>query len=163
MRLLERMLIGAIAASTTGVLTPAWAATPTVFEGSAKMNTVSAGCGGTITAGEFFVSILRPQFTASEPPVGISFVSTRSAALYILNGAARPVPPSGNYDGQGISSRAAFFHSNGPFTGAFSMKAAPASVSPTTPFVTLTGKLTNFADLTGCTVTFSASYELRTD
>ena len=65
---------------------------------------------------------------------------------------------SGNYTARWISDRAT---GSVPITGTYNFLISPTPVTWGTPFVLITGTITDFANIAGCNIDFRGSYERK--
>lgn len=64
--------------------------------------------------------------------------------------------PNGNYASFGVRHNGVLIANASGAYRAFSV--SPATVTASTTFVEVTGRLTNFLDIAGCTISFRAAY-----
>lgn len=119
-----------------------------------------AGIGGTLPS-DAEISVFRPRIASADPATYLSFVflravftveNTSEATVHQMHG-------SGNDNIFGVNSRAKFFDGS----GTYSLAITPATITTSTPVVTITGKINNFFDVAGCDVTFKGVYAKRID
>jgi hypothetical protein len=133
----------------------AWQGIATVTASTAAQ---CAGVGGT-TVGDAMVSVFRPKIASTDTNTYLSFSflratftveNTSESTIHQMHGA-------GNDDILGVDGRAKFIDG----TGTYSLTINPAMVVATTAVITITGKINNYFDVTGCDVTFTGVYAKR--
>ena len=150
------LLLGAAAAG------PAAAAVQ-VFQGQVFVTAVNAPCtaASAVAVGDHYLGLFRSVLNPSFPLIGggFSLHGQRSAAVYQLPaGIALPGgAQSKTVPVTGVSSRVGIF----AFTSTYTLNIAPAAIVATTPYVTITGTLTNFFDTAGCTVSIRGAFTVR--
>ena len=136
----------------------AWQGIATVTASTAAQ---CAGVGGT-TVGDAMVSVFRPKIASTDTTTYLSFAFLR-AAFTVENTSKSTIHQmhgAGNDDILGVDGRAKFIDG----TGTYSLSISPAAAAvATTPVITITGKINNFFDATGCNVTFTGVYAKRVD
>jgi hypothetical protein len=136
-------------------------AAASVWDGFATVTAVTPQCSGVSGAalGDTHVSVFRPKITGG--PTFLSFVFLRGAVtqentsettVHQMNG-------SGNYSGFLVGSHAAFSQ----YTGTYKITLFPATITASTPSVTIDGTINNFLNTPGCHVTFVGTYAERLD
>jgi len=66
---------------------------------------------------------------------------------------------AGNYTGFLVGSHALFTE----YTGTYNLALTPATITASTPSLSIDGTITNFLDVTSCNVTFEGAYVKRID
>ena len=126
--------------------------------------TSSTGCSGIgrTGAGSTNVSMYRPKIKSTDTNTFVSLIQTR-AAIAFQNSSETTIKQmngSGNYGGSGINGRGKAFS----YTGTYSnFKVTPSPVTASTTNVMITGTINNMWSVTGCNVTFKATYTKRID
>jgi hypothetical protein len=139
-----------------------------VWQGSATITSLSHAC-NTIGfgIGDLVTSTYRPRLVGDEPTSGITFITGRSALVF-FNGAGNAndqMIGRGGYLGHYIGSRATAVPNStqGSFTGNYVFRVKPAAITSATGAITINGTLTNFFNVTNCTVGFLGAYQPRGD
>ena len=134
------------------------ATTQTVWQGESFLTSVSDTCtASNIAVGDYYRVVYRPKLNGTDPAEGLSFVGGRSAVLATSAAGSAMFQGSGTYKSTGVSSRATSFSS----TGHFQLSISPAPILSGTEVVTISGTLTNFFAITGCTIGFSSALVQR--
>jgi hypothetical protein len=140
------------------------------WSGLAVFDTTSAACenGGQIAAADVALSDYRAlQGVEGEPThPGITFLFTRSAQAYFFASGANPdtMNGTGTYNGVVIKGNVISIpNPNQPnWQGAFKFKIKPGTITSDTDSITIDGKIDNWRNIAGCTVTFRAAYRQAT-
>ncbi|HEY3911739.1 MAG TPA: hypothetical protein VGM07_17910 [Stellaceae bacterium] len=111
--------------------------------------------------GDTEVSIFRPKILSTDTKTFLSFVFLRAAYTWenTSESTVHQMHGSGNYESFGVNSRAKFFDDTGPY----SFAVTPATITASTPVITITGTIKDYIDVPGCTVTFKGVYAPRID
>lgn len=135
------------------------ASAKTNWQGEMMITAVNAACsGGAAAVGDHALTTMLPNTVAGNGADSyIAFHINRRLAytLKVTNG---PLAAGKAYDATGISSGANIFTFSGRISK-FTM--SPSALTATTRFVTVSGQITNWNNVTGCTITFDAAYVLR--
>jgi hypothetical protein len=107
-----------------------------------KVHDCGGGGSGTVAV------VFRPKLQAGEDN------STLSYSFGFASGTARKIAPTLQFDGVGAyaGSFVTGYASTRTNSGTFDLAVRPATVTPTTDFITFSGSFTNFVGLDGCTV-----------
>jgi hypothetical protein len=105
-----------------------------------------------------YTVVYRPILPGQPGPEGLTFDSGYSAWLVIPTSPGGSLFGSGTYVADGISGSAERLPRS---TGTFSLAILPATITDSTPAVTISGSLTDFLGVKGCTVTLNAALALR--
>ena len=159
------MRYAAAAIVGTGLLAgTAHAATePQVWQGTAFIKTVSSACttANVVAVGSEYVTVYRPIIAGSAANTGneaLSFQTPRSLQQYYTpSGSNQSLRTAGTASISGVGSHASSFTA----TGTYALKFTPAAPALTTPQIYITGTLQTFWGVTGCTVSLTASLDLR--
>ena len=148
-----------VAAALACAALPAQAATTqTVWQGDAFLTTVTSPCTASgIAQDDYYRTVYRPKLSGTDPAEALSFVGGRSLVLGTSAAGSAMFQGSGNYKIEGVGSRANFFTS----TGHFQLSILPAPITAGTQDVSITGSLTNFFAITGCTIQFTSALVQR--
>jgi hypothetical protein len=143
-----------------GIAVPASAA-EVVWQGDMYFITVSAACKTKgFNVGSYYRSEFKPRNLGDNgPDTKFSLVTQRSAVAYHWTGADFG---NGAIPGNGIGSTANAFSFTSTFTGSGTLPAA-ANITPTTRSITVTAKIANFFNTTGCNVTLKGNLGQRLD
>lgn len=131
------------------------------WQGSVTLLTKSAACGAVpeFAPGTLAASIYRPQLDAAEPPSALTILLTRGTLIFTRTSGETQMRGAGNYSGIWISDRVT---ANANVTGTYSFVISPSSIIiAANTYVLINGTITNWAAITGCTVTFRGAYRLR--
>ena len=123
------------------------------WRGAIVVTAASAGCEGLAfpQVGQSLMAVFRPRFVGSDPNTGFMVTFANGALLVTPTSTAIPSPASGDYTGSNISGAAAA----GDYTGGrYSLRTRPANITPTTPGLSISGRITKFRNKPGCTVSF---------
>jgi hypothetical protein len=134
-----------------------------VWDGFATVFAATPQCSGVSGAavGDTHVSVFHPLIGSTATPTHLSFVFLRGAVtqentsettVHQMNG-------SGNYSGFMVGSQAGFSQ----YTGTYKITLFPATITASTPSVTIDGTINNFLNTPGCHVTFVGTYAERLD
>jgi len=152
MRHAVALLLAGLAASTLP------AAAETVWVGNAMVvGTPPTVCGTTVGAGDFYRILYRPAGTAlgNGADSHLSINGQRATfTMFVPNNTFRAAV---NYSGRYVSSYLNFGTANGAVT-AWAM--SPSTLAATTTTANLAMTITNFYNITGCTVAFRSDLEL---
>lgn len=133
----------------------------TVFEGRTFVTAVTAPCSSVFMfVGNSFTSVFRPKILAADPPEGLSIVYPSAASVLI----------SASANGRLVNSPAVLTNFTGTLVGngatastwtnTATLLKVPASITVSTPAVTVTGTINNF-NVAGCTITIRGAYARR--
>jgi len=140
---------------------------PVTWEGEVFFNSVSAACGAQgWTQYDAFTSVYRPKFSSSAyihngSAEGLSLTTHRGAVLIESAatsgglGGGKAIPITGT----SIGSRADLSKWTTASTAALTI--SPTGIGPTTASVTISGTITNFNGLSGCTIGLAGAYVQR--
>ncbi len=139
---------------------PHIASAATVWSGMAVVISADSNCRSAtderrnISKGTVLKSVFRPRLIDDNgPDTRISFTHDSGATFIMV---LPDTGPGGNYGRVGITYSAMLI--DGGLRSFASFQQVPANPSANTPFVRLSGQVEDFMFLTGCTVTFRASY-----
>jgi hypothetical protein len=153
--------LAASACIVLGVMTAATANAATIFEGRVFVTAVTAKCSNVFMfVGNNFTSVFRPKIVAADPAEGLSIVYPSAASVLISKAAS----------GRLVNSPAVLTNFQGTLVGinatpitwlaTATLLKAPASVTASTPAVTITGTIDDF-NIAGCTITIRGAYARR--
>ncbi len=152
------MLLGSAFLPATAFALDTQAAWQGIATVTASTTAQCAGIGAT-TVGDAMVSVFRPKIASTDTKTYLSFVFLR-AAFTVENTSESTIHQmhgAGNDDILGVDGRANFIDG----AGTYSLAISPAAVVATTPVITITGKINNYFNVTGCDVTFTGVYAKR--
>jgi hypothetical protein len=136
------------------------ASAATVWTGEAVVVTADSNCRSatderrTISKGTVLKSVLRPkQIDDNGADTRISFTHDAGATFIMV---LQDTGPNGNYARVGITYSAILI--DGGLRSFASFQQVPSNLTANSSFVRLNGQVEDFMFLTGCTVTFRASY-----
>jgi hypothetical protein len=148
-------LVSMISAAGSAVATD----TQAVWQGMAS-TPQCASIGGT-KVGDSLISRFRPHIAAGDTNTflsqsflgtAITIENTSEATIHQMHG-------SGNYTAYVVNARARGFKYN----GSYSLAVTPPTITAETLSVDVTGTIKNLWNASGCDVTFTGTYQLRTD
>lgn len=134
--------------------------------GRAGVTAVTSQCanGGFVAVGNVFESSYRAKTgVAGEPSnPGIMFLNNMSAYMFFRSGGsnANTMAGTGTYSGMLFRGNVTSIPnpSQQSYTGTSTFTITPASITGATDSILINGSLTNWRNVTGCTVTFKAGY-----
>jgi len=146
----------AFSVASTSTSASALDATDT-WRGSILVTNVSAACAlpGFPVKGQTLVSVFRPKLASGQPNSALLISFANGAFLGTSASSTIPAPTSGKYVGDLLGGVATYGHYTG---GRYDFTITPATIVPTTPQVTIKGKITKFRNTSGCTLTFKGSF-----
>jgi hypothetical protein len=147
------------------------AATPAqaevAWQGEVVIASVTAGCGTSWQVGNFARAVFRPAndgntITTNDADAYFSIFTLRSAFAHKVVGGQFVLGGTGDpYVGAGISSRGKSFNFQG---GTYrSLVAVPSTITAATPTIRISGSITKFSNVPGCTIAFRANLVRRSD
>ncbi len=130
------------------------------WQGSVTLLSKTAACNAVpgFDPGILAYSIFRPRLDPAEPNSALTVTFPRSTLIFTRASGENQMHGAGSYSGIWISERVTAKSSAGAYN--FAMSPAGA-ITTAIPFVTITGTITNWGAIAGCTVTFRGSYERR--
>lgn len=137
--------------------------------GSAVVDSVTSQCasGGFVAAKNILDTDYRAKTGINGEPnnPGITFYSGRSSYAYFRTGGNANVNTmNGAGTGKGYLIRGNVTTipnpTQQPYDFTFDFKITPATITQTTQTININGTITNWRNVTGCTVTFRAAYRL---
>lgn len=156
-------LASALCVSASGVAMAA--DTQAAWEGYATNTAATSQCSGVggTGVGDTHVSIFRPKINSTDTNTFLSMMHLRAAITFqnTSKSTVHQMHGSGNYTATGINSRGKAFTYSSTYSG-FTVTPNPI-VGSTSVINITTGKLNNYFNTSGCTVTFKAVYVKRID
>jgi hypothetical protein len=147
----RKFLLASTALVITSSMAPAQYTRPVLWDGVLQFTGQSAQCGSQ----KFFNqenarSQYRPALSSGDPNSAFTqFLGNSYANLFTNNSSGTQFSGTGQYTSIGI-----FDAQFSPaVTGPYSFTQTPTAVLATTPFVTLSGTIGNYANIAGCTLT----------
>lgn len=137
-----------------------------VWQGGVTITKLTPAC-STIgfSVGELVDSIYRPRLLSDEPPSALSLITARSGQIYFnaTTSSNDQMVGKGNFNAHLIGARATAVPNStqGPFTGKYNFKVQPKVITDATGAITISGSLTNFFNVDGCTAEFLGAYQPR--
>lgn len=156
---MTRSHLGAALAALACGATPASAVV--LWQGDGNVTAATAACAPGVAerrdigVGTILRTLYRPaDLSNNGADARFSFVHDGQAlyAVFLPGGAL----PNGNYASFGVRHNGVLIANASGAYRAFSV--SPATVTASTTFVEVTGRLTNFLDIAGCTISFRAAY-----
>ena len=139
------------------VATPVFAAAPPTWQGVVQVVSINDKCAYP-SAGARMPSIFRQFFGGSNGPSGVSMLeSINKMYLFSVTASDQKFAAKGTLAEKVISNWGIFYEVSG-LTYTLNYEPPLAEIGPTTPFVNLSGSLTNFDGQSGCIVKFRAGY-----
>lgn len=157
-RLIAAVSAAAIVAFTSGAALAA--DTQKTWQGLVTIYTVTSQCASANTeVGDFVTAVYRPKLASTNTNTFLSFIYSRAAMTFQnMSEATRPqMRGAGNYTSTGINGRAKSFSNS----STYSFTITPATITASTPSVTINGKINNYFATVGCTVTFAGGFGRR--
>lgn len=156
--LMSRAVQAAILGAGTLLATPSRAVdAPIVWTGEFKVITESASCGGHWPPGtQFLGATYRPKFSSSFA----AFVVAHHRGAVMYYNSTPMMQGKGTYTAFGITKYATSAGNGGNWSSTYSFKISPATVTPTTKFVTIEGSIDDFRNVPGCKITFRSGLTL---
>lgn len=155
------------AAATAVFLTASPAQAEVAWQGEIVLASTTAACQPFWNTGDFARAVYRPAndggtITTNDADSYFSIFTLRSAFAHKVTGGQFVVGGTGDpYLGAGINSRGKSFNFGG---GTYrNIVVAPAVVDANTPTIRISGIVTRFSNLPGCTVVFRAHLAKRPD
>jgi hypothetical protein len=132
-----------------------------VWQGAATITAVNKTCRSNIGhgVGDTALSVFRPRLVADEPPSALTMIFGRSAYTFFRQTGPEQMDGAGTWSGPLITGRATTVP--GGASGNYNFNVSPNVVTETTKFINITGTLTNFAGVAGCTAKFTGGYSQR--
>lgn len=164
---MERLLLlGGVAVGVMSAAAPLPAAAvpnnPLItWQGSVTLLTTSANCGAVpdFAPGILAYSIFRPRLDPAEPESALSIIFPRGTLIFTRATGENQMHGVGNYSGIWISDRVT---ANAAVSGTYRFTIVPAgAITSANNFVTMSGTITKWAAIAGCTVTFRGAYSRR--
>jgi hypothetical protein len=138
--------------------------TQTAWEGFLTVTSSTAKCSGVggTGKGSTNVSMFRPKIKSTDTNTFLSLIQTRAAIAFqnTSESTVKQMNGSGNYTGSGINGRGKAFSYTATYTN---FKVTPSPVTAATTNVMVTGTINNMWFVSGCNVTFKATYTKRID
>jgi hypothetical protein len=136
---------------------------PIVWQGGAEIVALtSPACDNKdLRVGDLAHSVYRPRLDPAEPESALTLVFTRSGQIYIRGGGTSTDQMNGttNYQGWWFGNRA---FGKGSALGILKLKISPTPVLDTeTRPIIISGTITNFYGIAGCTATIKGAYQRR--
>lgn len=137
-----------------------------VWQGAITITNLTAACSSIGQGvGTLLTSVYRPRLESDEPVSGLTILSDRTAQVFFNASTSNndQMIGRGGYLGHIIGSRATAIpnSSQGSFTGNYNFKVRPVTITADTTSITITGTLTNYFNVTGCTLSFAGAYQPR--
>lgn len=149
MTLKRQLALSAYATAVLSLIAPAAQAAPTHFHGAMVIVAKAGTCADYDPTGEELQVRFRPaNVGANGPDTGFTFLWSNGGY-----GATVPGPITAAYKTATITSLFDFGFTGGTEQVRFTSQ-APPTITVTTPSVNVTGNLTDFDGMPGCTVTF---------
>jgi hypothetical protein len=128
-----------------------------VMENTAASSTcATAGVGGT-GVGDNHVSVYRPHILSTDTPTYLAIVFLRTE--FTLQNSSESTNPQMNGSGADTATIIDARGKPGTYAGTYSsIVVTPKPVTETTSVVTITGTIDNYFGVSGCIVTFKATY-----
>ena len=139
------------------------AAPLTVWQGGAELLSQTSQCVAGVpgfNVGDLAVSVFRPRLASTQPKSALTMLFHRSALSFFNNTGPDQMTGNGTYTGSWISARATGVP--GGTSGTYSFTITPSgTITASTPGLGIVGTITNFAGVSGCTITFAGAYAKR--
>jgi hypothetical protein len=132
-----------------------------VWQGSITVTSATAQCSTAgIGEGDLLTSVYRPRLQPDEPNSALTVITGRSAQVFFRSTGNDQMRGKGNFSAFAIGSRGTL---TSGFDGAynFTVKPPAGAVTETTKAINISGSLTNYFNVAGCTVKFVGAYEKR--
>jgi hypothetical protein len=137
--------------------------TQAVWQGYASVSASTQQCAGIAgtKVGDNLLSRFRPHIADGDTDTFLSqsFLGTAIAIDNTSEATVHQMNGSGSYMAYVVNSRAKGF----TYIGTYSLTVAPPTIVAETPIVHITGTIKNLWNTSGCDVTFTGDYKLRTD
>ena len=125
------------------------------WDGALRVESETAQCNGQFITEGSVRARLHPKTDADEPPSSFTRFGTGETVFVQKDG-------SGQFNGTGsyeiYSIAAGQFSGGNANNKTYNLTQAPAAITSSTVFVTLSGTLNNYADINGCTITIRGSF-----
>ena len=138
---LSATLSGAFSMSASATPPPLWQGQ--MFLVSLNQTCLNAG----LQVGYQYFALMRLKFAPADPPSAIIFSFDFQERIGVVPGGALNLPHSGSFNVTSINN-----NGTGPasFTETYVFAVTPAAIISTTPFVLISGQITNYGGTVGC-------------
>jgi hypothetical protein len=165
MRNAVRILIATVvAAAGVNLVTTSANADARLWDGTLFVTSATQQCD---VIGEDFPNsslraIYRPRFKGSDPKAAVIFHTNNLSHIYVVRAVTNTATMAGiGGDYCGIDFDPGKGESSTWFGGKYNITVTPTTVTPQTVNVHVTGKVTKFGNIPGCTVTFHGAFLRR--